>query len=370
MGNDENKYTDEFFRQYEENYINRKPRAESEINKLKKRGKRQKRLKIKPAAILSVFAAVAVAAGALIFVSTNNHNTSVSADKAKKDISAEDISNEILAQAEKPDLYAKKTEKTLNLANETESEYALLIDAKSNEIIAEKNSDAKIFPASLTKVLTLLVAAENIDNLNDTFKMTAEITDAAYKAEASVAGFSAGEKIKIMDLLYGVILPSGADATQALAEYVSGSEEKFVELMNKKAADLGLKSAHFCNTSGLHDDNHYCTLRDIAVIMKEAMKNNLCRQILSTYQYTTNATTEHPEGILLTSTLFSRMTGEEPEGATIIAGKTGFTSQAGNCIVSYAVSDSGREYIFVTAMAHGMWKSVFDHINIYSDLAQ
>ena len=196
--------------------------------------------------------------------------------------------------------------------------------------------------------MTLLVAVENIENLDDTFLMTNEILYPLNLQDASVAGFLGGENVTIRDLLYGLALPSGADAAVAIADYVAGSEEEFAVLMNEKVEELGLKNTHFVTTSGLHDENHYSTLADIAVILQEAMDNNLCRQILSTYQYRTESTDEHPNGILLTSTMFSRMKGNEDEdiGVDIVGGKTGYTNEAGHCLASFARKD-GKEYIAV-----------------------
>lgn len=121
--------------------------------------------------------------------------------------------------------------------------------------------------------------------------------------------------------MYGIALPSGADATTAIAIYLCGSEDEFVKLMNRKVEELGLKNTHFTNASGLYDPNHYSTATDIAMLMSAVMENDTCREILGTYQYTTTATEQHPEGILLESTMYSRMYGNEVTGISIDAGK-------------------------------------------------
>ena len=125
-----------------------------------------------------------------------------------------------------------------------------------------------------------------------------------------------------------------------------------------------LKNTHFTNTSGLHDDNHYSTALDMAVILEYALQNDLCREILSTYQYTTSKTKEHPKGILLESTMFSRMYGDEVENVTIEGGKTGFTSEAQHCMASFVIKNN-KEYIVVTAMEDDKWGSVYDAFDIY-----
>ncbi len=266
--------------------------------------------------------------------------------------------------------FAERTEDTVALDSEIESEFAILIDLESNTIVAEKSSDAVIYPASLTKVMTLIVAVENLseEQLSDTFTMTYEIINPLVAQEASRAGFMVGEKVPIIDLLYGAILPSGADATEALAIYISGSEEDFVRLMNAKAKDMGLSRTQFTNASGLHDYSHYSTAHEMALIMEYAMQNELCRTVLTTKKYTTSSTEKNPEGLKLYSDTFNRMYGDEPEGVEVIAGKTGFTSQAKHCLVSYAVTDSGRPYIFVSASAHeNKYSPVFDCIEVYSN---
>jgi len=242
---------------------------------------------------------------------------------------------------------------------------AILVDVNNRTILAERDSDEQIYPASMTKVMTILVAAENIEDFTDTFTMTADIINPLIEAEASRVGFEDGETITITDLLYGAALPSGADATAAIAEYVSDSEEAFVELMNEKAEELGMNNTHFVTTSGLHDEDHYSTVSDIAILMYAAMQNDICSEVLSTYQYTTTKTTQHPDGIALESTMFSHMYGTEVTGLTIEAGKTGYTDEAGNCLVSYATDDNGGIYICVIAKSTTYKQAIYDTFAIY-----
>ncbi|MBR4092621.1 MAG: D-alanyl-D-alanine carboxypeptidase [Oscillospiraceae bacterium] len=244
------------------------------------------------------------------------------------------------------------------------SKYAILIDAETGVVISHRSGNAKIYPASMAKVMTILVAVENIKDFNATYEMTYEIIKPLVDADATRAGFKEGEDVKIIDLLYGLILPSGGDCAIALAEYISGSEEEFVKLMNAKCEELGLQNTHFSNTSGLHDENNYSTPADMAIIMKYAMENPICREVLSTYKYTTEKTEENPEGIELFSTMFSRMYGNEVEGVDIVAGKTGYTTEAGNCLVSYATKDE-KSYICVLADGESKWKSIYDTFAVY-----
>ena len=266
--------------------------------------------------------------------------------------------------------FAKKTEKTVTLGTEVNSKAVVFIDNEAYTVVASKNEDQKCYPASTTKIMTLLVAVENIKDLEDTFKMTYEITDPLWEQEATVAGFLSSEVITVKDMLYGTILPSGGDAAIGLAQKISGSEENFVKLMNKKAKELGLKNTNFTNCTGLYNKNHYTTPQDLAVILKEAMKNELCREILKTQTYTSSKTEQHPMGITMNSTLFNYMYGTEAETATIEGGKTGYVGQSGYCIATFGSSNTGNEYICVALGAEARWPAVYDQIELYKAYAK
>lgn len=321
--------------------------------------------------------AVMVLVGIIATVVNSKKNSAAYADNDRAgDTAANDTADDILNDYAEETLganlavtYAIKTDDTLKLTDEIASDYAIMIDLGNNTVVAEKGGDEMIYPASMTKVMTLIVAYENCKDLDDTFTMTAEITDPLFKEGASVAGFSVGEEVTIRDLLYGAILPSGADATDALAIYTAGSIEKFVAMMNKKVLQLGLSNTHFSNPSGLHDKNHYSTPHEMALIFEYAMKIDGCREILSTYKYTTASTDKHPDGIPLTSTMFSRMKGDESGVAEIIAGKTGYTNEGLHCLVSLGKRNgSGKEYVLVTAHAAATYDPIYDCINLYKKL--
>lgn len=271
--------------------------------------------------------------------------------------------------AEKTYTYAAETDDTRTLDLELYSAGAILIDAETNTVICEKNPDAKIYPASMTKILTALVACEQIEDLDDTFRMTQAIIDPIFLADATMAGFVDGEDVPLRELIYGAILPSGAEATEALAIYVAGSEAAYAELMNEKAQELGLTTAHFADASGLHNEQHYCTIRDMAVILQAALDNDLCRAVLSAARYTTPPTNKHPDGVEMINKFLVRAEGQELHGAQILAAKTGYTAQAGNCCASYGVSPKGRRCICVTANAWTSWYTVYDHVALYSQYA-
>ena len=260
---------------------------------------------------------------------------------------------------------AEVTENTKTLDLELYSENALLIDLESNTVLVQKNADARIYPASMTKVMTVLVAAEHIENWDETFTMTQSIIDPLFLADASMAGFVHGEEVSMTELLYGAVLPSGAEATEALAIVTAGSEEAFAALMNEKAQALGLKDTHFVDASGLHDENHYTTLSDMAIIMQAALDNPHCREVLTSVNHTSPATTQNPEGVAMTNRFLYRIRPQQSGNVDIQAAKTGYTAQAMNCCVSYGIMENGRAAICVTAHAWTGDYCIADHLALY-----
>lgn len=188
-----------------------------------------------------------------------------------------------------------------------------------------------------------------------------------------MAGFRPDETATVRDLLYGVLLPSGAECCEALAREVSGSEEAFVELMNQKAAALGMASTHFCNPTGLHDPEHVSTVRDMAVLLRAAMQNEMFRTIFATARYTVPPTNLHPDGFTMESTFWSELDGTELRRGKFLGGKTGYTSAAGLCLAS-AAEVKGKTYLMVTAGAQGNHDTepyhVDDAVNVCRQLAR
>ena len=285
----------------------------------------------------------------------------------------EDANDEAVVEASAADLptFAEYTDATEELV--IDSEYGILIDLESNTVVASKNGESRIYPASMTKIMTLIVAYEHIEDLDATYTFPAEIFDPLYEANASVAGFKPGETVPFRDLFYGTALPSGADATTALALTVAGSETAFAAMMNETAQRLGLENTHFVNASGLHDDNHYTTCHEMALILEYAISIPELRQILGTYTYTTTPTEQNPQGLELRSSLYSKMEGSEAEGMYIQGGKTGYTLEARHCLATFAAPCTEENapytrprFVLVTAYAWSEYKPVFDAINTYA----
>lgn len=262
------------------------------------------------------------------------------------------------------------------------SPYAILLDAQTGQVLGEKNSNVRMHPASMTKLMAALVAVENTDNWDVTVEIPQEIFAELYMEHASLAGFEPGEQVTPEELLYGMLLPSGAECCSTYALWLAGGEENFVAWMNEKAKSLGMESTHFVNTTGLHDEEHYSSVHDMAILLRECLKNDILRSVLSAESFQTGSTAWHPQGLILESTLFQAIEQNqdlskqkfkaERSGATLLGGKTGYTSQAGLCLASFALIND-REYILVTAGAEGNHYTepfhVQDALEVYSWIA-
>jgi D-alanyl-D-alanine carboxypeptidase (penicillin-binding protein 5/6) len=263
-------------------------------------------------------------------------------------------------------LSANVTGDTVSFWDDIVSTHGVLIDVDNGDILAERGAYERINPASMTKILTVLVAAENVTDLDDTFTMTIDITDYSYVNDCSNVGYEVGEVMTVRDLFYGTVLPSGGDAAVALATYVAGSQEAFVELMNERLKALGISSTtHFTNCVGIYDEDHYSTAYDMAVILKAAIDNPWCRQVLSTHVYTTSPSAEHPDGIILSNWFLRRIEDKDTHGEVVCA-KTGYVTQSGNCAASFATDGYGKRYICVTAGASSVWRCIYDQTDLYS----
>lgn len=270
---------------------------------------------------------------------------------------------------------AVETGSTAGFADTIVSEYGVVIDVEQGVILAEKDARTKMSPASMTKILTVLTAAEalgitrenwgTLPVLDEKFTITIEITDYCFVNGCSNVGFEVGEEVTVRDLFYGTILSSGADAALGLACYVAGSHEDFVGLMNEKLSAMGLAdTTHFTNCVGIYDKDHYSTAYDIAVILKMASDNPFCRAVLSTHTYNIPSTNAHPEGMSISNWFLRRIEEKDTHGR-VLCGKTGYVKQSRSCAASLATDENGREYICVTAGSSGTKQCISDHAELY-----
>ena len=266
-------------------------------------------------------------------------------------------------------------------ANSIDAAHAALADLSTREIIASRKADEIIYPASMTKVMTLIVVVENLpdeDCLKDEIVISSDIYEQMKDEGASGIGMDPGETLTVESLLYALMLRSDGIAACELARYVAGSVEDFVELMNQKAEKMGLANTHFENPTGLFHRNHTSTAREIASIMAYAMNMKLCRKILLTQSYVApcvgadgkkfNYTLYHN----LIVTRFEELQKQDPPRATqpttvkIAAGKTGFTNESLYCLVTYAESADGHGYVCVTAKGESYNTCISDYITVYN----
>ena len=220
----------------------------------------------------------------------------------------------------------------------------IVIELNSNRILHEKNAYKKMYMASTTKILTAITIIENCD-LNDVVTVTKDTVG----IEGSSIYLVEGEKLSVKQLLYGLMLRSGNDCAETLAKHCSGNNEKFALLMNKTAEKIGATNSNFVNPHGLHDDNHYTTARDLALISSYAMKNNEFREIVQTKVIDIPSPNKDYNRRLVNKNKMLK----EFEGSTGI--KTGYTKKAGRCLVSSCIRN-GMELICVVLNSPNMFE--------------
>ena len=257
----------------------------------------------------------------------------------------------------------EETKNTLDLAKNATS--AIMLESSTGEIIFQKNANEKRPPASMTKMMSMLLIMENIEKGNLTFEE--EVTASAYASSmgGSQIFLKAGEKMKVEDLLKGIAIGSGNDATVAMAERIAGTEEAFVKLMNDRAKELGLNNTNFKNSTGLDVENHYSTAYDMSVIARELVKHKKILEFTGTYEDYLRKDSASPFWLVNTNRLVRFYQGVDGL-------KTGYTKEAGYCLTSTAEKDNMRLITVVmnepsTQIRNGETSSMLDYgFNMYS----
>lgn len=220
------------------------------------------------------------------------------------------------------------------------SKNVLIYDMTDDKVLYEKNITDKTNIASLTKIMTTITAIETINDIDKKIIVTEDMLKLV-RWDASIAGLKVGDELSYKDLLYASILPSGADATIAIAVSSCGSIEKFVEKMNDLARRIGMNNSNFVNVTGLDEDNHYSNVNDILTLLKYSLKNELFKEIYTTSEYYLS------NGKLVRSTISSYNKKLNIDTSRILGSKTGYTLGAKLCISVYFESD-GHEMILIT----------------------
>lgn len=231
---------------------------------------------------------------------------------------------------------------------EITSETGVLIDADSGTVLYSKGGDDIRYPASITKIMTLLLAVENCSLKEDVVFTETGTRDISW--DSGNIGMQVGEVMSMRACLYALIIRSANEVAAQIAEHVGGTEQNFIDMMNQRAAEIGCTNTHFANASGLPDPNHYSTAHDMALIMREGLKNKKFRRIIGTTDYTIKPTNMNSEARVLHThhPMLAPESGYYYNGC--IGGKTGYTSEAGNTLVT-AVEQNGTTYIAVTMKA-------------------
>ncbi|MDR2296073.1 MAG: D-alanyl-D-alanine carboxypeptidase [Clostridiales Family XIII bacterium] len=227
------------------------------------------------------------------------------------------------------------------------SSAAILANADTGSVLLKKRADIQVYPASLTKIMTVLLAIEHRGELPDRIVLDPALLQPLYDANSTMAGFLPNEEVETTDLIHGALLLSGGECAVALAQAIAGSEAEFAALMNARARELGMLDTHFANATGLHDPEHYSTVRDIAKLLLHALQNDVFAEVFTTEEHETAPTNLNEDGMRLTNGVFARAGALTFAGGRILGGKTGWTSQAGQCLASLA-EKNGNRYIFVS----------------------
>lgn len=241
---------------------------------------------------------------------------------------------------------------------------ALLINADTDEMVYSQNIYKRLYPASVTKIVTTLLVLKygNLDDIVTISYNASHITEYG----AKLCGFAEGDKIKLKKLLYSFMIYSGNDAGIAIAEHISGSEEEFVKLMNKEMTELGASGSHFTNSHGLHNDSHYTTAYDLYLVFNKLVSdyplfNDIIKQGSVKARY--KAADGTKKEMLFTSTVKYKLNTETPpEGVKVAGGKTGTTQMAGSNLILYSTGPDGSNYISVIMHASDVY-SLYDQMN-------
>lgn len=230
------------------------------------------------------------------------------------------------------------------------NEYGALFDTTDKEVLFAESIYSKVYPASITKIMTAIMAIKYGD-MDDVVTITEE--DVTLEEGSQVVGLKAGDQITMDELFHGLLVYSGNDCAMAIARHLGGSVSSFVDQMNEEMRAIGARGTHFANPSGLHDENHYTTVYDIYLMLNEALHYDYFVDTMQLSGYTVSFTRN---GQTVTSYLTSTdhyLTGEEPmpAGVTVLGGKTGYTSAAGNCLAILSQNKYGEAYISIVVRA-------------------
>ncbi|HJC42568.1 MAG TPA: D-alanyl-D-alanine carboxypeptidase [Candidatus Mediterraneibacter gallistercoris] len=320
--------------------------------------RRRRRRQRRAAALLICIVIVlgAVSAGALIiWEQIRNYTVSYEADNYDKNVYQGALfASDLCVAAEEVDLDGFQPDTDLHAAG--------LFDLGEDSVLCGYKLYDRLYPASTTKIMTALLALK-YGNMDDVVTVSSNATD--FKWDEVTSGLRTGDKVKMYDLVCGLLLHSGNDCATAIAEHIAGSVDAFADMMNEEAASLGATGTHFVNPHGLHNENHYTTAYDLYLIFNECIKDERFVEIISMDSY--DGTLTGADGTVRKQTwtptqAYGAGEAVEPDGVRVLGGKTGTTQQAGNCVILYDEDDNGNPYISVIMGADGTAR-LYDQMN-------
>lgn len=336
------------------------------IEKYKKKRRRKEAVggvHKKIVAIGICFAVAAVAGGGVYSVSMQNAQKKAEVRSYEKEhYSSSVLTSDCLAATNLCVAAGNKDE--IQYDGTTNVHAAALFDVDGANVLYSNQIHERLYPASTTKILTALIALEK-GKLTDVVTVGKNATASSYPSDASLCGLQEGDQLTLEALLYGLLMSSGNDAATAIAEYISGSEEAFVEEMNARAKELMAVNSHFVNPHGLHDDDHYTTAYDLYLIFNRCIQNEDFMKIIESKSYTASIT--EADGSIRTekwtpTNYYAKGIVNAPDGITVVGGKTGTTGEAGYCLILLERNEADHPYISIV-MGAGSRDVLYEDMN-------
>ncbi len=318
-------------------------RRAARIRQMKK--KRRRRILL---AVLAVAAVVGAGGGGFYFLKETVFKGPVMSYSIKNEFADYQVKDsEKRADSFAADLCVVSGDIPLDSVSLEEGQEGLLLNLDKQEVLYSKGAYERVYPASITKIMTALLAFQ-YGNMDDVVTITQD--NVTLEEGSQVVGFQPGDQVTMDQLVHGLLVYSGNDAASAIATHIGGTEAEFVNMMNDYAAQLGCTGTHFTNPHGLQDENHYTTPYDIYLMLKEALNYPEFTEITQLSSY--NVTYKNSDGADMSVSLMATdhyLTGEAtaPKGITVLGGKTGTTSDAGNCLALLCQDAYGEPYISI-----------------------
>lgn len=318
-------------------------RRAARIRQMKK--KRRRRILL---AALAVAAVVGAGGGGFYFLKETVFKGPVMSYSIKNEFADYQVKDsEKRADSFAADLCVVSGDIPLDSVSLEEGQEGLLLNLDKQEVLYSKGAYERVYPASITKIMTALLAFQ-YGNMDDVVTITQD--NVTLEEGSQVVGFQPGDQVTMDQLVHGLLVYSGNDAASAIATHIGGTEAEFVNMMNDYAAQLGCTGTHFTNPHGLQDENHYTTPYDIYLMLKEALNYPEFTEITQLSSY--NVTYKNSDGADMSVSLMATdhyLTGEAtaPKGITVLGGKTGTTSDAGNCLALLCQDAYGEPYISI-----------------------